>query len=114
MDGGPRYGVPGLQVRFPDGTRALEWAYAGHRIGEDEGGATLELRMRDRHYPLAITLNYRVYHDADVIERSLTLDHTSAAGGGPEGGPIEVLRADSAGWALPERDDLSAQPSYLA
>ena len=105
VDGGPRYGVPGLQVRFADGTRALEWAYTGHEISEDEGGASLVLRMRDRHYPLAITLNYRVYHDADVIERSLTLDHTSADGAGPDGGPIEVLRADSAGWALPERAD---------
>lgn len=104
VDGGPRYGVPGLQVRFADGTRALEWAYAGHDTSEDEGGASLELRMRDRHYPLAITLNYRIHHDDDVIERSLTLEHTgSAVDVGPEGGTIEVLRADSAGWTLPER-----------
>jgi alpha-galactosidase len=106
VDGGPRYGVPGLQVRFADGTHALEWAYTGHEISEDEGGASLELRMRDRHYPLAITLNYRIHHDVDVVERSLTLDHTGGAdGAGPEGGTIEVLRADSAGWALPERAD---------
>jgi alpha-galactosidase len=104
VDGGSRYGVPGLQVRFADGTRALEWAYLGHEISEDEGGASLELRLRDRRYPLAITLNYRVHHDADVVERSLTLDHTGGANGaGPEGGAIEVLRADSAGWTLPER-----------
>ena len=106
VDGGSRYGVPGLQVRFADGTRALEWAYAGHEISEDEGGASLALRMRDRHYPLAITLHYRVHHDSDVIERGLTLDHTGGAeSAGEEGGAIEVLRADSAGWALPERAD---------
>jgi alpha-galactosidase len=48
VDGGPRYGVPGLQVRFADDTRALEWAYVGHEISEDEGGASLELCMRGR------------------------------------------------------------------
>jgi len=100
VEGGPRYGVAGLQVRFADGTRAVEWAYAGHEINEDEDGASLALRMRDRHYPLEITLHYRVHHDSDVIERGLTLDHSGAGDG-----PIEVLRADSAGWALPERAD---------
>jgi alpha-galactosidase len=112
VDGGARYDAPGLQVRFADGTRALEWAYVGHEISEDERGASLTLRMRDRHYPLAITLHYRVHHDSDVIERDLTLDHLGSAGdeaeadtGTGESGPIEVLRADSAGWALPERAD---------
>ena len=37
VDGGPRYGVPGLQVRFADGTRALEWAYAGARDQRGRG-----------------------------------------------------------------------------
>jgi alpha-galactosidase len=108
VDGGARYGVPGLQVRFADGTRALEWAYLGHEISEDERGASLTLRMRDRHYPLAITLHYRVHHGSDVIERGLTLDHLGSAGDEADAdgcGPIEVLRADSAGWALPERAD---------
>jgi len=100
VEGGPRYGVAGLQVRFADGTRAVEWAYAGHEINEDEDGVSLALRMRDRHYPLEVTLHYRVHHDSDVIERGLTLDHSGAGDG-----PIEVLRADSAGWALPERAD---------
>jgi alpha-galactosidase len=80
-DGGDRYGVPGLQVRFADGTRGIEWAYVGYEIAEQENegqesALSLELRLRDRHYPLAITLHYRVFHDSDVIERSLTLDHT--------------------------------------
>lgn len=102
VDGGARYGVPGLQVRFADGTRALEWAYVGHEIAEDTDGASLELRMRDRHYPLAITLHYRVHHDSDVIERHVTLHHTGA---GTDSGEIEVLRLDAAGWTLPERED---------
>ena len=100
VDGADRFGVAGLQVRFADGTRALEWAYAAHEILEDEHGASLTLHMRDRHYPLEIRLHYRVHHDSDVIERHLVLEHT-----GGDGDPIEVLRADSAGWSLPERAD---------
>jgi alpha-galactosidase len=96
-EGGARFGVPGLQVRFADGTRGLEWAYMGHEIVQDEVGAGLELRLRDRHYPLEISLRYRVHHDSDVVERSATLRHS----GEPDSGAIEVLRADSANWALP-------------
>ena len=99
VEGGPRYGVAGLQVRFADGTRAVEWAYSAHEISEDEDGVSLALHMRDRHFPLAITLHYRVHHDSDVIERGLTLDNTGDVD------EIELLRADSAGWALPERAD---------
>jgi alpha-galactosidase len=101
VDGGARYGVPGLQIRFADGTRALEWAYEGHEITARAEGVALELRMRDRHYPLAISLHYRVHHDSDVMERHVTLRHT----GEPGTGDIEVLRLDSAGWTLPERED---------
>jgi len=108
-DGGDRYGVPGLQVRFADGTRGIEWAYLGYEIAEHESNGqesalTLELRLRDRHYPLAITLHYRVFHDSDVIERSLTLDHMRTVDETEESA-LSVLRADSAGWALPMRAD---------
>jgi alpha-galactosidase len=100
VDGGTRYGVPGLQVRFADGTRALEWAYVDHEIAEAEGALSLAVHMRDRHYPLAITLRYRVFHDGDVIERSLTLDHIGDDGAESA---ISVLRADSGAWSLPAR-----------
>lgn len=38
VDGGARYGVPSLQVRFADGTRAVEWAALGHDIRETPAG----------------------------------------------------------------------------
>ncbi|HTJ72060.1 MAG TPA: alpha-galactosidase [Actinospica sp.] len=101
-DGADRYGVPALQVRFADGTRAIEWAYEKHEIVDDKDGAELRLHLCDRHYPLGISLFYRVHHDSDVIERHLVLDHRAGAGA------ITVLRADSAGWVLPERPDYRA------
>lgn len=99
VDGGARYGTPSLQVRFADGTRAFEWEAVGHRVHEPTPGSTeLALEFRDRHYPLAITLHYRVHDDGDVIERWSVLRNT-----GDEA--VVLLRADSAAWTLPARDD---------
>ncbi|MFI8873092.1 alpha-galactosidase [Streptomyces sp. NPDC055243] len=99
VDGGARYGTPSLQVRFADGTRALEWEASGHRVHEPAPGSTeLALEFRDRHYPLGITLHYRVHDDSDVIERWTVLRNT-----GEE--TVVLLRADSAAWTLPARDD---------
>ncbi|MCQ4079296.1 alpha-galactosidase [Streptomyces sp. RB6PN25] len=99
VDGGARYGAPSLRVRFADGTRAFEWEPLGHRIHEPAAGtAELALEFRDRHYPLSVTLHYRVHDDTDVMERWTVLRNT-----GDE--PITLLRADSAAWTLPARDD---------
>jgi len=94
-DGGASYGVPSLQVRFADGTQAVEWQLMDDRI---EGGE-LEIRLRDRHYPFECVLHYRVYADSDVIERWVTLRHTGTDA------PIALLRTDSGCWHLPSRPD---------
>ena len=115
VDGGARFGFPSLQVRFADGTRSLEWAADGHTVTEQDGGATLLLHFRDRHYPLRITLGYQVHHDSDVIERWTELTHTGSPhtdgpdtdrpdSDDPAGGGITLLRADSAAWSLPPRE----------
>jgi alpha-galactosidase len=93
--GGASFSVPSLQVRFPDGTGAVEWRYIDHTID----GGQLAIRLQDRHYPLECVLHYRVYEDSDVIERHTTLRHLG------EDGPIALLRTDSAGWGVPARPD---------
>jgi alpha-galactosidase len=95
VEGGARFGVPALQVRFADGTRGLELGYTGQSV-ED---GTLTLRFADSHYPVEVALHYRVYGDCDVIERWTTVTNTG------DGDAIEVLRADSACWAVPARGD---------
>jgi alpha-galactosidase len=90
-EGGPRFGVPSLQVRFADGARGVEWVPSGTSVS----GSVLEIQLRDRYYPLGATLSYRVFDDCDVIERWVTLSHTG------DGDPIEVFRLDSAAWQLP-------------
>ena len=95
VEGGARFGPAGLQVRFADGTRGAEWRYAGHDA--DEGH--LRIHLDDRHYPLRVTLHYRVHDDSDVIERWTTVENRD------ERLPITVQRCDSASWTLPHRGD---------
>lgn len=87
-EGGAMFGLASLQVRFDDGAGGVEWSFVDHAI--DEGH--LELRFKDRTYPLWITLHYRVYEDSDVLERWVTLRSDV---------PVSVRRSDSANFALP-------------
>lgn len=89
-DGGVRHGVPSLQVRFADGTRALELEYATHAID----GSSLVISLRDRHYPLDVSLHYRVV--GDVIERHVVVRN--------RGAELTLLRFDSATWVVPQLD----------
>lgn len=93
VDGGARYGPASLQVWFDDGTRAIEWAFTGSEIVD---GTKLRLDFTDRHYPLGITLFYRVTPETDVVERWVELANTGDT-------DISLLRADSASWSLPLR-----------
>ena len=96
--GGPRYDEPSLKVDFADGTRGLEWRFAGQRVARKGPACTLEIDLDDTAYPLRVTLHYRVYDGFDVLERWATLRHR---GDGP---PFVVRQAHSANWWLPDRD----------
>ncbi|MFF7790490.1 alpha-galactosidase [Streptomyces sp. NPDC007991] len=89
VEGGPRFVRPALSVRTAE-RRGTEWTYEGHDAEDDE------LRLRFRDGDLAITLHYRMRSATDVVERWVTLDNHGPA--------VEVLRADSATWTLPDRD----------
>jgi alpha-galactosidase len=93
VEGGARFGPPSLAVRFADGTRAVQWRYAGHDV---EGGH-LRIHLDDRHYPLRVTLHYRVHADSDVLERWTTVANRD------DRYSVTVARCDSAAWAVPLR-----------
>ncbi|MGI5429989.1 alpha-galactosidase [Streptomyces sp. CA-179760] len=92
VEGGPRFARPALSVRTAE-RRGTEWSYEGHDTGDAEGGG---LRLRFRDGDLSVTLHYRMRSSADVVERWVTLEN--------QGPDVEVLRADSATWTLPDRD----------
>src|SRR5258705_7413827 len=93
VEGGARFGPPSLLVRFADGTGAVEWRYAGH----DVDGGHLRIHLHDRHYPLRVTLHYRMHAGSDVIERWTTVENPE------DGAAVTILRCDSAAWAVPHR-----------
>ncbi|MET8418343.1 alpha-galactosidase [Streptomyces sp. NPDC005134] len=94
VEGGPRFVRPALSVRTPE-VRGTEWAYAEAAVEGDE----LRIAFSDPVQQLALTLHYRMRDDSDVIERWATVSHA-----GPDGPPLELLRADAAAWPLPARD----------
>ncbi|NEY33132.1 alpha-galactosidase [Streptomyces sp. PRKS01-65] len=91
VEGGPRFVRPALSVRTEDG-RGTEWSFEGCEEGEDG-----ELRLRFRDGGLTVTLHYRMREDTGVVERWTTLRNNGPAA-------VELLRADSATWTLPERE----------
>jgi len=97
--GGLRFDEPTLKADFPDGTRTIEWGYDSQLITEEDGATALTLRLRDRRYPLAVELGYRVFTSTDVIERWARIRHTD-----PGGQPIVLHQALSANWCLPAGD----------
>ncbi|GAA3442658.1 alpha-galactosidase [Planomonospora venezuelensis] len=91
VEGGAWFGVAGLQIRYGDAVRGVEWRHLGHAVEGDQ----LVLHMADGHYPLEITLHYRVR--GETIERWTTVTNCGAE-------PVTLLRCDSAAWSLPHRD----------
>ncbi|WP_030042276.1 glycoside hydrolase family 36 N-terminal domain-containing protein, partial [Streptomyces resistomycificus] len=89
VEGGPRFVRPALSVRGEE-RRGTEWVFEAYSAEDDE------LRLRFRDGGLAITLHYRVRSGTDVVERWVTLHN--------EGPALELLRADSAVWTLPDRE----------
>ncbi|MCX4613708.1 alpha-galactosidase [Streptomyces sp. S1A1-8] len=87
VEGGPRFVRPALSVRTQE-RRGTEWRFGAYEADGDE------LRLRFADDGLGITLHYRMR--GDVVERWVTLAN--------EGPSLELLRADSATWTLPERD----------
>ncbi|WP_019069678.1 alpha-galactosidase [Streptomyces hokutonensis] len=89
VEGGPRFVRPALSVRTPE-RRGTEWTFDRYDTDGDE------LRLRFRDAGLTITLHYRTR--GDVVERWTVLDNEGAE-------PLELLRADSATWTLPDREE---------
>ena len=55
---------------------ATEWLVEYRRyLSHDQSDGGLRIELADRHYPLRITLHYKVFDDSDVIQRWITLRH---------------------------------------
>ncbi len=93
---GMKYIDPCLKVTFADGVRDVVLRFESAEISSD--GSQLDIQMCDSHYPLRLTLHYRVHEAYDLIERWVT-----AANEGSE--PMTLERIFSAEWHLPYGGD---------
>lgn len=88
-----RYDEPTLKAAGADGTRTLEWRYAGQRIARGEDHVTVEVDFEDEMTGLHVTLFYRGYDGFDVLERWAKIQATR---------PVTLTQAFSANWWLPQ------------
>ncbi|MFE1231021.1 alpha-galactosidase [Streptomyces sp. NPDC059442] len=100
VEAGPRYGPPGLAVRFADGDHLLAPVLEDCSTRCGSGSSRAVIRMRDSIRPLAWELHYTVREHSPVIERRTLFQHTGTAADGP----ITLGRWASAQWTLPHRD----------
>ena len=92
VQGGYRHDEAALEVEFGDGVRSAEL----YGVGATVDGEELTIRLADRHYPLRVTLHYRVDPGYDALVRSAEV-HNDADH------PVVLRRAASATWAPPPR-----------
>jgi alpha-galactosidase len=88
-------GEPGLQVVHADGNTSTELAYLRHDTRRIDGNVTLtRVELRDRFYPLFVTMHFQAHRDEDVIRQWVTVRHT-------EERPVTLARYASAApvWA---------------
>ncbi len=90
---GASYVDPCLKVSFPDGVRDTVLEFEGTEIL----GSELRIHLRDAHYPLRVTLHYRVHEDFDLLERFITLQNTGTD-------LINLERIFSAQWHFPKHE----------
>ena len=92
--GGLRFDEPSLKAEFADGTRAIEWRFAGHRVGHEAGVSILEVDLIDAAYGLRVTLFYRIFDGFDVIERWAAIRNAGEV-------PVMIRQAHSSNWWMP-------------
>jgi alpha-galactosidase len=96
---GLKYIDPCLKVEFADGIRDTVLRFISSDIIEGQF-PELVVRLQDIHYPLQISLHYKVYEEYDLIERWAVLENLGTE-------PIHVERAFSAKWTMPQGAEYS-------
>jgi len=88
--GSNMYTEPCLKVTLADGSRDLVLGYLRHEIHQD----TLRVVTKDIQYDLIVTLYYRVYAGANIIEKHAVIENKTSA-------PITIESAQAGVWYMP-------------
>jgi len=67
---------PAITVTHADGNQSLDLQYVSHTVTQISADIELlSIHLKDPVYPVEITLNYKAYHNEDVIEQWSTIVH---------------------------------------
>ncbi|MFL5733852.1 MAG: alpha-galactosidase [Chloroflexia bacterium] len=93
--GGIKFIDPCLKVTFANGVRDVVLRFAGYDLRDGPRDTSeLQVHLKDRDYPLRVTLHYRVHEAYDLVERWATVANDDTA-------PIWIRRVWSAQWHMP-------------
>lgn len=90
---GTKYVEPCLKTTFADGVRDTVLHFVEAEV-QQAGKPMLRVTLHDVHYPLAVTLCYRLHEQHDLIERWAEITNEGDT-------PIALERVFSALWHLP-------------
>ena len=91
--GSNMYTEPGLKVTLADGNRDLVLRYVSH----ETQGSVLKVVTKDIEYDLVVSLYYRVYPGAGIIEKHAVIENKT-----PQ--PITLESAQAGTWYMPPGD----------
>ena len=87
------YQEPCLKAAFADGVRDTQLVYQEHQIKEGEV-SELIIVLKDKHYPLLVSLHYRLFEEQDLVERYAVVTNEGTE-------PITLEELLSAAWHVP-------------
>lgn len=90
---GMKFTQPGIMVRFADGVRDFWVRFDSFEILHSST-SELCLHFQEEHYPVRLSLHYRLFETEDLIERWVSITNS-----GNE--PVELQRILSASWNFP-------------
>ena len=82
-----------LKANFYDSCREINSCFCGANVENDR----LTLNFKDEHYGLVYSVNYRIFSDCDIIEKSVTVKNESK-------NDIQFERLFSAEFSLPSKN----------
>ncbi len=88
-----KFSEPCLKLNFADGVRDVVLRFASAEVLNADH-PELQIVLRDRDYPLQVTLHYRLHMAYDLIERAASIINQGEAA-------VSIERAWSALWHLP-------------
>lgn len=83
-----------LKANFYDSCREINSTFIGANVEKDR----LVLNFKDEYYGFVYSINYRIFADCDIVEKSITVKNESE-------NDIEFERLFSAEFTLPSKDE---------